>query len=371
MVRKFLYIIAGLIVLALAAMVVLRLFADDLSRIAFEPEAKFTPLPPAQPNAYRAMDMWIARPGIGADDPSRWTPAGLEEDADALAVPVFFIHPTSYLEKKLWNAPLDDKASRDRAAVFVRGMASPFNKSFNIWAPRYRQAAFGAFLSHKPEAKQALDIAYGDVALAFDQFLASIDPEQPFVIAGHSQGALMAMRLLQGKVAGTPLARRVAAAYIIGWTVSPEHDLPAMGLPACTAPEQTGCVVSWSSFAEPAEPPAFDPEIPAAIALDGQSRAGKPPLCTNPLTGMTGGSAPASANAGTLVPGKDLADGTLKAGLVPARCGENGLLLIGPPPEMGQYVLPGNNYHVYDILLFWRNLRMDFDRRVKAWKASA
>ncbi|MEZ5749790.1 MAG: hypothetical protein R3D83_07910 [Caenibius sp.] len=41
-----------------------------------------------------------------------------------------------------------------------------------------------------------------------------------------------------------------------------------------------------------------------------------------------------------------------------------GLLLIGQPPEMGNLVFPGNNYHVYDIPLFWENLRLDAIRRV-------
>jgi hypothetical protein len=34
---------------------------------------------------------------------------------------------------------------------------------------------------------------------------------------------------------------------------------------------------------------------------------------------------------------------------------------------MGPYVLPGNNYHLYDITLFWSNLRADFARRVAAF----
>jgi len=53
---------------------------------------------------------------------------------------------------------------------------------------------------------------------------------------------------------------------------------------------------------------------------------------------------------------------------VPARCAQSGFLLIGPPPVMGPYVLPGNNYHVYDKLLFWANLRADVAARVAAWK---
>ena len=38
------------------------------------------------------------------------------------------------------------------------------------------------------------------------------------------------------------------------------------------------------------------------------------------------------------------------------------------PPAIGPYVMPGNNYHVYDIPLFWANLRADMARRVAAWE---
>ena len=93
-------------------------------------------------------------------------------------------------------------------------------------------------------------------------------------------------------------------------------------------------------------------------------------LCSNPLTGAPGGAAPASANLGTLKPNADLSSGVLVPAAVPARCDASGLLLIGDPPELGPYVLPGNNYHVYDVPLFWANLRQDFGRRVSAWLAA-
>ncbi len=72
---------------------------------------------------------------------------------------------------------------------------------------------------------------------------------------------------------------------------------------------------------------------------------------------------------GTLVPDEGLTRGELLAGAIPARCREDGLLLIGNPPELGPGVLPGNNYHVYDIPLFWRNIQEDVVTRVRAWTA--
>lgn len=369
MARKFLYVIAGLTVLVIAALFALRFWAAELSAIAFVPSEEFKAPPPLAASVYDDPKMWISRPDKGKADPVRWLPEGFPgEDAAAIPAAVFFIHPTSYLAKAHWNAPLDDAESRNRADLFVRGMGSAFNSSAQVWAPRYRQAAFGAFLSEDPAAKRALDVAHADVLQAFDRFVAQVPADAPIVIAGHSQGALLTMRLLKDRVAGTPLSRRIAAAYVIGWPVSLKHDLPAMGLPACVTPEQPGCVVSWSSWAEPAEPAEIAPGLPAATALDGQSRIDAPPLCTNPLTGGIGGSAPASANRGTLVPSADLKQGVIRAGMVPARCSKDGLLLIGSPPEMGPFVAPGNNYHVYDIPLFWMNLREDFRRRTLAWK---
>jgi hypothetical protein len=140
-----------------------------------------------------------------------------------------------------------------------------------------------------------------------------------------------------------------------------------MGLPACTAPDQPGCVLSWQSFAEPADPATVLDVYARLPGLDGKSRKGSPFLCTNPLTGEQGGAAPASANLGTLLPDATLSGASLAPGLVPATCRADGFLLIGPAPELGPYVLPGNNYHIYDIPLFWANVRADVARRVAAW----
>lgn len=367
MARKFLYMIAGLAVLVIAALFALRIWSAELSRFAFVPRTAFQQVPPLPEGAFAGNRMWFSRPGIGGTDPSQWVPAGVRKDEGPAAV--FFIHPTSYLARQSWNGPLDDTDTNRRASYFLQGMASAFNGQAQVWAPRYRQAAFGSFLTDKPESQQAIQAAYGDILQAFDAFVAAAPANAPIVLAGHSQGALHLIHLLKDKVAGTPLAARVVAAYAVGWPISVEHDLPAMGLPACNGPDRTGCVISWSSFAEPAEPEVILQAYRASPALDGQPKDKRPVLCTNPLDGGAAPDAPASANLGTLKPDKDLTGGEIVVGSVPARCDSvTGMLLIGDPPEMGPYVLPGNNYHVYDIPLFWTNLRADVNRRVAVWQ---
>jgi hypothetical protein len=380
MARKFLYFVAFCIVLVIGGRIVYELFQEELATLALVPSEGFAPVDPLPANAYEDPKLWYSRPGIGTSDPARWQPPyasdrGLVPTPAEPQLPfaVFFVHPTSYLSRSSWNAPLEnggDPEAERVARIYLRGMASAFNAASEVWAPRYRQATMGAFLTEQPEGRQAIDAAYADVREAWRYFLSTVAPGTPIVLAGHSQGALHVKRLLAEEVRGSPAAERLIAAYAIGWPLSAAHDLPAMGFPACATNVQTGCILSWSSFAEPADPSAVLAAYGRTPALDGTAPGTSPILCTNPLTGAPGGSAPASANRGTLVPEDSMERGEIVPGLVPARCDDRGLLLIGPPPEMGSYVLPGNNYHVYDIPLFWANTRADVIARADAWKAA-
>ena len=368
MARKFLYFVALLVVLVIAGLLAMRIWSAELTRFAFVPRGPYEAQQPLPPGAYSDPDMWVSRPGMKAD-PSQYLPEGAVAGPRGKAF-VFFIHPTSYLARDHWNGPTDDKDTRHRTDLFVRGMASAFNGAAAVYVPRYRQAAFGSFLVNKPQTLKARALAYGDVRRAFAAFLEEVPAGAPIVLAGHSQGGLHLLHLLKDDIKGTPLAARVVAAYMIGWPVSPEHDLPETGLPACTAPDQSGCAMSWMSFAEPAEPGPLMEAYRAEPGLDGKAKDAQPVLCTNPLNGGAARSAPGTANRGTLVPHEELTSGKMEQLGVPARCdAKTGLLLIGEPPEIGAYVLPGNNYHIYDIPLFWANLRADVARREAAWWA--
>ncbi len=367
--RRFLWLVAGAIVLVLLAALAYRLFGAQLMRAAMVPGVAFEASPQEAGPDYAAVAAWDAHPAL-PKGPARWTPAGIAPAPHPLAA-VFFVTPTAYLGRARWNMPFGDSATETRLNLYLAGQASALNGVGEIWAPRYRQAAFGAFLADSPDARRAIDLAYGDVARAWTAFLAAQPEGRPIILASHSQGSLHLLRLLKERVAGTPAARRIIAAYIVGWPISLTADLPALGLPACESPQSTGCVLGWQSFADPADPAAIRAVFDASTGLTGAPRRGTAVLCTNPMLGMPSDEAvPTERNLGSLVPGASLADATLVAHGIGARCLPSGVLSIGPPPaKFDNYVLPGNNYHVYDYALFWANVRADAEARVNAWQA--
>jgi hypothetical protein len=364
--RRFLWMVAGITVLFIIGAIGYKIFEHQLMRLAFVPKVEFREVPMKAGASYRSRDLWIARPDI-PQNPASWTPTGVQRTT-APRASVFFVHPTSYLDRDAWNAPLDHEDSQQRARLFVRSQASAFNSVGEIWAPKYRQAAFGAFLTTEENAARALDFAYRDVLAAYEEFLRQAPSDRPILLAAHSQGSLHLTRLLAERVAGSPEARRIAAAYVVGWPVSLTADLPALGLPACERAGQAGCILSWQSFGEPADPKMVTDVYDESRGPAGLARAGTRMLCVNPLTGNQGDEAGHEANLGTLFPNEDFSEAEFRPRAVPARCDVRGFLLIGEdPPELGGHVLPGNNYHVYDYALFWANVRSDAEARVASF----
>ena len=366
--RRFLWIVAGLTILIVAGALGYRIFERQLMKITMVPSVAFEAAPARSGPDYADAAMWIARPDL-ASNPALWTPEG-HRPAAAPKASLFFIHPTSYLQKSQWNAPIDDAESQLRARLFVRSQASAFNGAAEIWAPKYRQATFGAFLTTEADAGKALDFAYRDVLAAYDAFIVAVPADRPIILAAHSQGSLHLMRLLKERIGKSGEAKRVVAAYVVGWPVSVSADLPLLALPACTRAGEAGCMMSWQSFSEPADAKMVTDVYDASTSEAGVARAGTAMLCTNPLNYAAGPDAPATANLGTLIPNADFSNGVLQAAAVPARCDSRGFLLIGKNvPDLGPYVLPGNNYHVYDYALFWANIRADAEARLAGFLA--
>lgn len=365
--RRFLMLIVILTLIFVGGAFALYQFGDRVLVRMATPTGHYREPPKGSGPDYSKAESWFAKPGL-PDDPSHWAPQGVIHRHSANRAVTFFVHPTTYLERDRWNAPLDAAGEpQRRAELFVESQASAFDDVSDVWAPKYRQAAFGAFLLKSEDAQKALDLAYRDVLAAFDAFLKEQPANKAIILAGHSQGSMHLLRLLEDRKAA--LNGRLVAAYVVGWPVGSQSDLPATGLPSCASPAQGGCVMSWQSFREPANPGLVTDAWVGTEGLTGSSRFREDMLCTNPLTGTIGGSAPPASNLGTLVPDGGLTDATPEPGRVGARCDKGFLMIEGDIPNLGTYVLPGNNYHVYDYALFWGSIRADAGRRLAAWQA--
>jgi hypothetical protein len=364
--RRFLMAIFLLTLFAVAAGFAIYQWGGNVLIKGAIPEGHFEAAVAGERPDYTQTSSWLAHPGL-ANDPSRWLPDGRPIDRPGNAA-IFYIHPTTYLARDKWNAPLQPGGDAEiRSRLFVQSQASALNASGDVWAPRYRQAAFGAFLLSSGDARKALDLAYGDVSAAFDRFISEAG-DRPIILAAHSQGALHLERLLKERIAGKPIANRIVAAYVVGWPISTTADLPALGLPACDKDEQTKCILSWLSFGDPANPQLVLNSYERSSGFSGAKRRREDLLCVNPISGTRNGIAPPEENPGTLVPSANLMSATIVAGQIGAHCDKGLLILDGNIPPLGPYVLPGNNYHVYDYALFWGAIRRDAERRLAAWQ---
>jgi len=262
-------------------------------------------------------------------------------------------------------ARFDEPGSASRIVdLTMRNQASVFNGACRIFAPRYRQASAIAFTAG-PETR-AFDLAYSDVRRAFDHYLAQENGGRPFILAGHSQGSMHILRLLQERLLGTAALSRLVAAYAVGAAVP--SAIEQQGLPIGRDAAQTGCILSWNCLGRWSC--QFAPWI-AWSAGHYQPCDERDRICTNPLSWNEGGSSPARANRGGL-PGGPI-DEPLRApvpSLTGTRC-RNGTLIV----RLAQMQQKGfrdaatclGNYHIYDYNLFYVNIRENVDLRVQAF----
>lgn len=323
-------------------------------------------------------------------NPAHWSALPEREDAADVTVPelpavdqgtaaadVFYVHPTTYVGAG-WNGPVDDpRLNADTDRVATRIQASAFNGCCAVSAPRYRQANGLAFSHPSTDGQKAIELAYSDVAAAFRRFLQrSVDASgqgRPFILAAHSQGTVLAYRLLREQIARQPPRERLIAAYLIGGPVATDGlAQQAPDIPICAAPEQTGCVVAWNARGPHYVRSAFEMNV-----REGSPEDPLPPpekrLCVNPLTWRAdGASAAAALNQGALF--FDSAAPRLLPGFASALCRDGTLIVeeIGHAPRdfmsrLLDHALGRQNYHPIEYQIFFANLRANAKARVAAY----
>lgn len=357
--KKFFLVLVGVIAIAL----VLGYLNRDtigywMAGQVMTPKGDFDPAANQSAPDYSNPTSWSARPDTqdGAD-----TVAGSFTDNQAsAAADVFFIHPTTYLSADAWNAPLDDAAANELIENSVNvAQASAFNGCCRVFAPRYRQATFASFFpgsqagGESSNGAQAMNLAYGDVVRAFDEFLEVHSGERPFILAGHSQGSMHLKRLLGERISGTPLLARLVAAYAVGSNYPAEEIAEEFfDLPVCRSATQTQCLITWNTVG---------PNV-------NQFRDAGDDVCVNPLT-WNESDASHEDNAGAFA----TASKSLLPGVADAAC-RDGQLVVTELRSDAFANLPMNmgtdNYHILDYSLFYASIRGNAIARVNAFTAN-
>ncbi len=312
-------------------------------------------------------------PAPDYSDSSAWAkrPQGALNNKPA----VFYVHPTTdYTGSYGWNDDINDAKSREiLEKVAIPNHAMPFNIDGNLWIPRYRQATLFSTLAYNDDTRGALELAYHDVETAFDNFQNAIGKDTPFVIAGMNQGALHITRLLQAKIANTPLNRRLIAVYLIDQTIAKDelNNQNYGDLKICNDKNQTHCIVSYHAIDDNNQrnQKLFKNRSPLyTLSENYHTLANKENICVNPINGGTSDAADSAQNKGSAA-ANNLENG-MEPAFLPFETGaicKDGILLV--EHNRSQSLKPpwfelGTFYKIPNYNLFYQALQQDCQNRI-------
>src|SRR5262249_27674764 len=103
--RRFLIAVLILTLLLVAGAFAIFQWGGDVLLKSAPPTGHFRAAAAGGAPDYSKAEAWIARPDI-ANNPSEWLPDPPPDLMSLTGATVFYIHPTTYLERDRWNAPL-------------------------------------------------------------------------------------------------------------------------------------------------------------------------------------------------------------------------------------------------------------------------
>jgi pimeloyl-ACP methyl ester carboxylesterase len=311
---------------------------------------------PVTPTDYSQRSHWLYLPS---------------KSAPHKRVAIFYLYPTAYVRAP--GEPLicavDDPQMMAGAAVALQRQATAFRTVGNIYAPYYRQADAASRSQMTPE--EQVKVVAGaptiDAVAAFKYFINHYDRSRPFILVGHSLGSNVTANLLADFMGTHPrIRKRMVAAYVVGYSITPDYLAKHPFLKFAKGPNDTGVIVSWNT-----EAPTVDGTNP--VLLSGG-------LAINPITWTRKETeAPAAKNLGSIeldpaTGGTPVLNpnGSIKrfSGLADARVDKaKGVVVCSTvPADQPPYFTPGGFpqgvLHPFDYPLYFFSVRANAADRV-------
>jgi len=190
----------------------------------------------------------------------------------AKKVDVFFLYPTVY-QKSSDSDPMvcavNNQQMQSGAKAALSRTATAFSPLANIYAPYYRQAAIEVLAL---PLTQQQSIVGGepttDAISAFDYYVRHYNRGRPYILASHSQGSNIMVNLLADYMKKNPdVYERMIAAYVIGYSITPQYLEQNRELKFATGADDTGVIISYNTVSPTLQVP--DPVVlPGAMVIN-------------------------------------------------------------------------------------------------------
>lgn len=277
---------------------------------------------------------------------------------------LFYIYPTLVNDQTKPYMDWSDPEVVRKATGFTAAQTLIFSEEARIFAPRVRQLEYSRCLGvieGGDWGRTMLARGIADTIAAFDYYRDNFNEGRPYVLFGHSQGAVDLYELLKADPEIT-CENGFVAAYLIGLPkVQAEEivrEFAGRNITPATGAEDTGVIVVWNTQNHECSESMF---------------TGDQTCCINPLNWETDATpADRYENLGALFYDYKTGATTREK----AFCGaiidpESGALIVDLPSnsryDANGFMGPGV-FHMNDVWFFAENLRRNAADRVEAWR---
>lgn len=272
---------------------------------AFHASANANPFAGYVSDIYDGTSNWLCHPELADEDNACVTDlstSSVAQDGAATRLDFtpasnapfdcFYVYPTASADPTT-NSDLNPgpQEIETTATQFAR-----YAEVCRTFAPVYRQLTLTRLaatvltgpLLGTPVPQEALEIAYADVVDAFREYVGNLSDGRGYLLVGHSQGSGLLRRLVAEEIEPSDaLHARLIGAHLLGTSVAVPRNADVGGdfmrTPACRAPDQFGCVVSYASY-RAGDPQLDDPRFGTTANPDTLA------LCNHPAA-LAGGEA--------------------------------------------------------------------------------